>query len=212
MSALRPHMNDNEYEPRGWHSRGYLPHFDGGEILQFVTIRLADSLPAHLLDVWRVELELEKVEDKNAALRKRIEYYLDQGHGNCYLQVKEIAEIVKNSLLHLNDKKYRLIAWVIMPNHIHFLVRLLPGVSLSSTIQVLKGFSAREANKVLERGGAFWQADYFDRYIRNEKHFLATLSYIENNPVKAALCVVKEEWFFSSAYLDKSKEREQESE
>jgi REP element-mobilizing transposase RayT len=211
MSALRPYMNnDSEYQPRGWHSRGYLPHFDGGEILQFITIRLADSLPSHLLEIWREELEAEKVEDKDAALRKRIEYYLDEGHGNCFLQNKEVAEVVKNSLLHLNGKKYRLIAWVIMPNHIHFLAMLLHRVSLSSMMQVLKGFSAREANKLLERGGAFWQADYFDRYIRNEKHFHATIAYIENNPVKANLCAAKEDWFFSSAYLEESKESEQE--
>ena len=206
MSALRPRMNNDEYKPRGWHSRGYLPHFDGGEILQFITIRLADSLPAHLLEICRGEIEAENVEDKNAALRKRIEYYLDQGHGSCYLQNKKVAEIVKNSLLHLEGQKYNLIAWVIMPNHLHFLARLLPGTGLSSMMQVLKGFSAREANKLLTRGGAFWQADYFDRYIRNEKHFLATIAYIENNPVKANLCAAKEDWFFSSAYLNESKD------
>ena len=65
--------------PRGWHSRGYIPHFDGGDIVQFVTFRLADSLPKHMLERW--EIELAHLEQKNMELerRRRIEQYLDEG-------------------------------------------------------------------------------------------------------------------------------------
>jgi REP element-mobilizing transposase RayT len=49
------------------------------------------------------------------------------------------------------------------------------------------GFSARMANRVLGHTGPFWQSDYWDTYIRNERHFDSTISYIENNPVKAGL-------------------------
>jgi len=61
------------YTPAGWHSRGYLPHFDGGEIPQFITFRLADSMPQELLDRWREELSSEQNVNVDAALRKRIE-------------------------------------------------------------------------------------------------------------------------------------------
>jgi len=44
---------------RGWHTRGYLPHFDGGEIVQFITIHLGDALPKVVIDRWKVELKNE---------------------------------------------------------------------------------------------------------------------------------------------------------
>ena len=112
---------------------------------------------------------------------------------------KEIAEAVQNAILYLDALNYRLISWVIMPNHVHLLIRLLPEKLLGDTIKTLKGFTAREANKILNRNGKFWQEDYFDRYIRDEKHYLSTIAYIKNNPVKAGLCELPEEWPYSSA-------------
>jgi len=45
----------------GWRSRGYLPHYDGGEIAQFITTRLCDSMPREVLERWRIELEKEEL-------------------------------------------------------------------------------------------------------------------------------------------------------
>ena len=67
-----------ELREAGWHSRGYLPHFDGGEIAQTITLHLADSLPQAVLKRWRRELSAES-EPSDAVLRRRVEYYLDQG-------------------------------------------------------------------------------------------------------------------------------------
>ena len=53
------------------------------------------------------------------------------------------------------------------------------------------------------RSGQFWMEDYFDRYIRNEKHYWNTVRYIENNPVKARLCKEPSDWPFSSAWFRK---------
>jgi hypothetical protein len=99
----------------GWHSRGYLPHFDGGEIPQFITFRLADSMPQELLERWREELSSEHSINVDAAVRKRIEKYLDQGYGECYLRDPRIAESVQNSFLFYDGARYRLTAWVVMP-------------------------------------------------------------------------------------------------
>jgi hypothetical protein len=80
----------NEHEPRGWHSRGYLPHFDAGEVFQSITFRLHDSMPQNLIDRWKCELTHE-AEDIGDALRWRIEAYLDRGYGACYLADPRIA-------------------------------------------------------------------------------------------------------------------------
>lgn len=184
---------------KGWHSRGYLPHFDGGEILQFITLHLGDALPVKVVEKWRTELRGELEEEAQIKLFWRVEKYIDNGYGGCFLNKAEIAEIVQNSLLHFDEERYRLISWVIMPNHIHFLLRPMPNFELSDIIHSLKSFTALKANRLLQRSGKFWQEDYFDRYIRNQEHFEKTVSYIEMNPVKAGLCQNANDWRFGSA-------------
>ncbi len=188
-------------ESRGWHSRGYLQHFDGGEIPQFITFRLGDSLPQTVLDRWREELQGERGLDIDAALRRRIEAYLDQGYGKCYLKDERVATMVQNSLLFHDGERYRLSSWVVMPNHLHFLATPCAGIELSDIQHSLKSYTAHEANKILRRTGQFWQVEAFDRFIRNDDHYIKTIAYIENNPVKAGLCRVAEEWPFSSAWF-----------
>ena len=188
----------------GWHSRGYLPHFDGGELAQFLTFRLHDSLPGSVLAHWREELKHEMPGEVEALMRRRVEAYLDQGHGVCYLQDLRIAGLVQDALLFHDQAKYRLAAWVIMPNHAHILCTPNIGCSLASIMHSLKSYTANEANKLLNRRGHFWQKEYFDRYIRNATHYAKVAQYIENNPVKARLCEKPEEWPFGSARFRKS--------
>lgn len=182
--------------PHGWTSRGYLPHFDGGEIAQFITFRLADGLPHEVLAKLRTALEAET--DK-ASFRKKVEQYLDSGYGNCWLRREDIASLVRSALFYHAGVKYQLIAWVIMPNHVHLLIKPLPGVELTSIMHSIKSYTAHEANRILERHGPFWQPESFDRYIRNPKHFHSVIRYIEDNPVKAGLCSQPQEWKYSSA-------------
>ncbi|HQU82607.1 MAG TPA: transposase [Pyrinomonadaceae bacterium] len=188
-------------DKNNWHERGYLPHFDDGESVQFITYRLADSMPQNVLERWRLEVETDEITD--ADFRRRIENYLDQSYGNCYLIREEIAEIVKENLLHFENRKYKLFAWVIMPNHVHLLIKPINNFEISEIIHSWKSFTANRANKLLERNDAFWFPEVFDRYIRNQKHFENTVGYIENNPVKARLCKEKSDWRFSSAYRTK---------
>ncbi len=113
----------NKNSPRGWYSRGYLPHFDGSEVNQFLTYRLADSLPQKVLAKLQIQVEQKIITDREMLIN--VEKYLDQGVGNCYLSNPKVAEIVEENLLRFADVKYKLHAWVIMPNHLtsgHFLV------------------------------------------------------------------------------------------
>jgi REP element-mobilizing transposase RayT len=188
----------------GWHSRGYLPHFDGGELAQFITFRLHDALPGSVLVRWKEELKHEKPGEVEAVMRRRVEAYLDQGHGSCYLKEPGVAIIVQNALLSHDQTKYRLAAWVVMPNHAHILCSPCMRHSLAEIMHSLKSYTASEVNKMLGRRGRFWQKEYFDRYIRNARHFAKVVAYIENNPVKARLCEKAEDWPFSSASFRKT--------
>lgn len=194
----------NPRDPKGWYSRGYLPHFDGGDVIQFVTFRLYDSLPNERIKDWRDELAHFSKEISSDELAKRIEEWLDRGEGDCWLKVTAIAALVQNALLYFDGERYLLHAWVIMPNHVHALFSQTVGYRLPEVVQSWKSYTALEANRLLNRAGTFWQADYFDRYIRDEKHFEATKYYIEENPVKANLCPRKEDWAYSSASYTKS--------
>ncbi|HEX3145063.1 MAG TPA: transposase [Pyrinomonadaceae bacterium] len=185
----------------GWHGRGYLPHFEGGELAQFITFRLHDSLPRDVVIRWKEELKLQPSLEVQSLMRKRVEVYLDQGHGDCYLRNPHIANVVQRALLFHDQIKYRLSAWVIMPNHVHLLCTPLAGHSLADIMHSIKSFTASEANKMLNRKGRFWQKEYFDRYIRNSRQFGRAVTYLENNPVKGNLCYKAEDWPFSSAAL-----------
>ena len=191
----------NPNGPRGWYSRGYLPHFDPGSArTQFVTIRLFDSLPQNLLN--RIELEIISRKPENISRETFLlaERYLDRGYGACFLRLREIATIVKETLLRYDRERYALKAWVIMPNHVHFMIRPHEGHPLEKIMHSIKSFTASEANRILQRKGGFWMREAFDRYIRDADHHARVKRYIENNPVKARLCEKPEEWEFSSAW------------
>ena len=187
--------------PRGWHSRGYLPHFDAGEIPQSITFRLAGSMPAGLLREWREELKRSAVPGRQSGAeeRIRIEQYLNQGIGPTWLADPQIAGLVEDALHFFDGSRYRLHAWTIMPNHVHVIITPLADHSISRIVSSWKSFTASRANVVLRRRGAFWQEDYFDRFIRDERHFATVVHYVEQNPVVAGLCTASENWRFSSA-------------
>ena len=174
---------------KGWHSRGYLPHFDSPETIQFITFRLADSLPTIIIEALKQQNALRQVDQE-----------LDAGRGACWLHRADVAAIVQRTLLHFDGERYRLLAWCIMPNHVHVVIEIL-NHSLSAIVRSWKSFSARQANVALKRSGAFWHADYFDRYMRDEEHLVATVDYVEQNPVKAGLVGEAREWLWSSAAM-----------
>ena len=196
-------MTNFNFQPKGlkseqgWYFRN-LPHFEGGEVPQFLTVRLFDSIPQKKLDKWITKLEQDQ---NDVAFRKKIERFLDAGYGECFLKTPEVAEVVQNSLLFHNGSKYNLVSWIVMPNHIHVLLKPLEGIELSEITHSIKSYTAHQANKILDRSGSFWQHETFDRYIRNKDHYLSVIKYIENNPVKAKLCKSIENWRYSSAYF-----------
>ena len=198
----RPRVPKNHEHPTApqWYSRGYVPHFEMPGLTQTMTFRLIDSMPQSVLELWREELR--RLPDKEADLerRKRIDAYLDQGHGSCYLKDERLAGIVQNALLYYDGQRYLLHAWVVMPNHVHTLFTPEAGWTLSKIAHSWKSYAANECNRVLMRKGEFWQREPFDRYIRNEQHYANVVRYIEHNPVKAGLCDRPEDWRWSSAY------------
>jgi REP element-mobilizing transposase RayT len=192
-----------------WHSRGYLPHFDQPGLVQSITFRLHDAVPMELIAQWQMQLNwmegLPATDPREVEIRERLGKFEDSGHGACWLRDDRIAALVQNALQHFDGERYRLIAWCIMPNHVHVLLETVPvstdgsPTSLSSIVHSWKSYTAHEANRILRRSGDFWFREYYDRFIRDEKHFRSCKDYIEQNPVKAGLVSEKEAWRWSSA-------------
>jgi len=173
-------------------SRRRLPHVAPQGKWLFVTWHLHGSLPHGVYPP----------PDKASSGRAFVwmDRYLDHAStGPLYLRQPPIARIVIGSLLRgVELGHYDFAGFVVMANHVHVL--LDPKISPSRLLQSLKGFTAREANRMLGRTGeTFWQAESFDHWVRNEQEYLRIVAYIENNPVKAGLVGHAEDYPWSSA-------------
>jgi len=208
--------DDKNFNPlrSGVHTRGYLPHVKREGADYFVTFRLADSLPREKLlefereKAWRRRrlheflARGEAIDDSEQAINRdhyrSIERYLDQGSGVCHLRQPDMARLVADTLHHFHEKRYRLKAWVVMPNHVHVIVWPMPNHLLSNILKSWKQFTARRAKRVLALGeGPFWQPESYNHWIRNEEERARMVRYIQNNPVTARLCRRPEDWPWS---------------
>ena len=187
----------------GWYSRGYLPHRDEINLLQAITFRLADALPDETLRRLEEQLALQPASGHNITRRLQMEHWLDSGFGCRALGHPKVAAIMENALLHFDGTRYRLLAWCIMPNHVHVLIR--PGQNLAAIVRSWKSFTGRWALAhgvelgLSIPGKVFWMREYWDRYIRDDAHHRRAIDYIHQNPVKAGLCDKAEAWPWSSA-------------
>jgi len=179
----------------GWHERGYLPHFDAPNVTQFLTFMLHDSFPVARRRDWEGILN----ESDTSLRRRKLETWLDRGHGKCWLRRPDVALQVEQALLAADGRAYRLHAWVVMPNHVHLVVDVLD-LPLSKLLNLWEGRSARAANLRLERVGHFWEREYFDTRIRDSVRLNRAIRYTENNPVKAGLVREPKDWRWSSAW------------
>jgi len=129
----------------------------------------------------------------------KVESYLNAGHGQCYLREAKIAEIVTKALNHFDGERYDLIAWAIMPNHVHAVLRPYQGFELAGLLHSWKSYTANKANELLGRSGLFWQSEYYDHLIRDQEDFVHQVNYVLSNPVKAGLA----DWPWVGAKMDK---------
>ncbi len=182
-------------------SRGKLPHWEDKRAVYFVTFRLADSLPRVVLQ--QIELERQDIvataktmhRDLSSHEQKRlsglftdkIEGYLDAASGSCLLAKRPIPRRVILALRHFDGIRYRISAWCVMPNHVHVVFQPIGGHALAEILHTWKSYTAKEANRLLERKGIFWQREYYDHLVRNEEDFQRVVRYVLENPQRAGL-------------------------
>jgi putative transposase len=189
----------------------YLPHrLPPGETI-FITFRLAGSLPQEALLRLQAETQLAQQRcEQDATLHYteqkryfgRFDAQLDAGGcGPTWLRQPAVAAIVQQALHYPDGKGYNLRCYCIMPNHVHLVVALADDTPLlAKTLQLLKGYSSFQVNKLLGLSGAFWQAESYDHVVRSGE-LDRIVSYVLENPVKAGLVDEWQKWPYS--YLAK---------
>jgi len=113
---------------------------------------------------------------------------------------KRKAEILKDVIYNFrNQKRYLLLSFVIMPDHLHLLLVPHKNYDISKIMHTIKRGSARLINKEFNSSGKIWEPRFFDRVARKEEELMNDLKYIHFNPVKEGLASKPEEFLFSSA-------------
>jgi putative transposase len=199
--------------------RRKLPHIQPPGATLFVTFRLADSLPRHVLEALYRESEV-RLADKLAPLtdpkqeeqaqyheQKRlfadIDCFLDTTQtGPHWLTETAVAQMVVDSLHYRHGWVYDLDTFCLMSNHAHVLFTPLEKEdgryhSLSAIMHSLKLYTASQANDILQREGAFWQHESYDHIVRDETELRRIRGYILQNPVQAELVEHWEDWPWS---------------
>ena len=168
----------------------FLPHLYQPDVIQFVTLRLADSLPTSKLEELT---ELQQVLLSGNHLFNiyalddyihRIERWLNQSHGCCMLQYDDISKVVEDALNFYDGIRYDLYDYVIMPNHLHFLI--LPYEHPVKIMSTFKSYTAKKIRRLTGYTDRVWQEDFFDRMIRSVIDFYDYVEYIKQNTEKCS--------------------------
>jgi len=209
----------------GTYYRRHLPHWQPPGATIFLTWRLYGSLPCEALECLaqeRKRLERQSVRpaetphDRSVRHGKQLLALTDDllaaniaaPH---WLSEARIAQLVTDAFFFHAGKLYTLLAFVVMPNHIHLLLTPLsadragesesPYVSLAKITQSLKGYTAREANRLLARTDQpFWQGESYDHWARTAAELDRIATYIESDPVRSGLVTLPEVWRWSSSW------------
>lgn len=205
-------MSQYDYRPD---YKRHLPHFQPPGASLFVTFRLADSIPKVVLERLKREAEArERIlkETPDPSERDRLLYEESKRQfgrfdetldkvttGPFWLRQPEIAAILVEALHYRHGKVYDLDAFCIMSNHAHVVFAPLEKeegdwYALQKIMHSLKRNTARKANLLLGREGAFWQDESYDHVIRDRQEWERIVNYVLNNPVKAGLVAKWEDW------------------
>jgi REP element-mobilizing transposase RayT len=196
------------------HYQRYLPHQLGAGQSYFITFRLVGSLPLEVLARLREEhilLEREAAAhraaghpDKPYDRQKRWFGHFDASldaatAGPAYLNQPAIGLTVAQTLQFYHEQgAYVLLAYCIMPNHVHLVVNLPEEAPLlARTLQRIKSFTARHINEAHCSNGRVWQPESYDHRIRSNRELQNVLAYVVNNPVKAGLVADWQQWPFT---------------
>ena len=191
--------------------RNRMPHWDAQHAIYFLTFTLFDAIPSSVAEALAAEAEAQREHIRtvrgfvtarenvaiNQWLAAKIGNTLDDCHGSCFMREGAVARIVANALTHFDTRRYELLCWCVMPNHVHIV--LTPLEPVDRILHSWKSFTSKRCNSVLRRSGSFWRDDYHDRCVRDSAELSRTIDYVLNNPAGAGL----NHWPFVASYPER---------
>lgn len=167
--------------------RRNLPHIHPEGCAFFITFSLIHAIPRDVLERLKAEREQElaRVDAmQRYSVQKKYFGKYDEWLDRCedsprWLENPSVAALVAEEIQRMNGERFSLIAYCIMPNHVHLLVENLlvrkakhhghsAKYPLTDTLRLLKGRTARACNLVLQREGQFWQHESYDHFVRDD--------------------------------------------
>ncbi|NOR87481.1 MAG: hypothetical protein GQ527_07725 [Bacteroidales bacterium] len=189
-----------------------LPHIYIQDAIYSIDFRLADSIP---FEIYQKYSDLKRTiirESKKHLLKNlyndHIDSYLDNSSSLKDWLNKPLIRNEVASAIHYYDKvHYKLIAFCIMPNHVHLIINTngFKPMPLGDFMGSIKRYSARKANILLGREGKFWQTESYDHILKSRNDLADSIDYVINNPVKAGLVAEWNEWpgtYLNEKYFD----------
>ena len=170
-----------------------IQHWNQCDCVQFVTFRLADSLPQSKLQEYRNRRDewlnkhpkpwtVSEQEEYDHIFGTTIDKWIDAGYGECLLKDKRVRDALEEVIMHSNGQRYDIYAFVIMPNHVHVLMTPREGNAVQTIVSAWKSISSHRINEILGRKGTVWERESFDHMVRNADRFDACMHYIMENP------------------------------
>ena len=171
----------------------FLEHWNQSDKFQFVTFRLGDSLPKGVRDyLCSIRENFIKNNpqpwDQNTANRftnlisKGQERLIDNGYGSCILRHEQIRRILTETIWYHDGRSIEIDSYVLMPNHVHLLCRMIGQCKIEDVVGSIKRFSAQRINKILGTTGSLWHRDFYDTLVRSYDAYKHYRNYIYNNP------------------------------
>jgi putative transposase len=196
------------------YNSGRLPHIFDVDKPIFITFRLKFTLPQAIIREYTKRKRQWQEEQKNRSQAEKLESYrLKEGlffawfdqllDNSCevpkILHREDITGIIATALKFFDKQRYRLLAYCIMPNHVHALIFPFKDAdgniySPAGITYSWKRYTANRINKLLDKQGSLWQRESYDRMVRDEDELCRIIEYVLQNPVKAGLVDEWDKW------------------
>jgi REP-associated tyrosine transposase len=184
------------------------PRWSPDGAVTFLTFRTSDSIPEQVVKAWERDKEnwLARrghtgahwstlvpglpAEEQRLFLRifnRCREDYLDGCHGQCWLRNDDVAQIVNDALLQFDGTHYRAGEFVIMPNHVHFLVAFPDQTTMKAQFESWVTLTTEQIRLVNAEAGELWHPDPFHNVVRSVEQYEWLVRYIADNPRKSGL-------------------------
>ena len=180
-------------------AEGFDSKYNDKRDFYFVTMHLRDALPEHVREEWQSEQERlqgmvasgslgeEERKQFGTLLEEWFDKFLDAGEGSALMLDDHLAKFVDEALRQYDAARYRLHAWVIMPNHIHAVIEPAEGYRMAEVLQLWRATIDKRIAGARGKEVSLWEPEFYSSRIRSQEDYERYVSATVNDPNDADL-------------------------